>query len=135
MADIKTVAQKAAKEDALPTGGAKLPGAEPVRTRPTLSDAERKARAEEQLESRIEGMEYRVQQVCNALVDMGVSSLAGQLSRYTDVPYGVKEEAVRQVQERMDKVMAALKASTAQTAVNKSATISLRAALGRQGQP
>ena len=126
------VAKKAAADDKKETGPASIPVTQPAAgTRPRLSPEVRAARQAENLETRIKNLEYRTQLVCNQLKDMGVSSLAGRIANYDDVPAPIIEAAIAEVEKRVAACKAALAARSAQKPAAQK--LNLRAAMGTPG--
>lgn len=115
-------AKQASKEDALQT--------RPAGVKPRLAPEVKAKREAELLETHIDNLEYRATLICNQLSDMGVSSLAGRIGSYTDVPVAIVAAAIDQVQKRVDACRSALSARSA-TSVSKKTNLNLRAAAGQ----
>jgi len=100
--------------------------------KPGMTDAQRAAAAQKLLDSQIRGLEYRTTQVCKALVDMGSSSLSGQIQRYKNVPIAIRQQALVEIEKRIATVKASLEAAKATTGPTAAAAVgvSLRGAAG-----
>lgn len=108
MANTKQEAALAAKDDKKQTGPAGLPGTKPGRQ--SLTPEQRAAVKAKRLADHERLLDSRVQNVNHFLADMGVASLAGRISEYTDVSQEYAEACLVAVEERIAKCRAALKA-------------------------
>lgn len=126
-------AKVAAKEDALPTGAAQIPGTRPVGVKPRLAPEVKAQRQAELLAAHERLLDARTQQVLSLLKDMGVASLAGRITAYTDVSQDYVEACLLAVQDRVEACRAALKARSASApAVAKTDLRALAAKLAAQ---
>jgi hypothetical protein len=108
-----TAAKIAAREDALPTGPAGLPGTKPVGVKPRLAPEIKAARMADQLANHERLLDARVQNIVHFMSGMGVASLAGRITEYTDVSPEYAEACLVVVRESFAKCEAALKARSA----------------------
>ena len=113
MANPTQTAKIAAKEDAKTTGPAGLPNTKPAGIKPRLAPEVKAQRQAEMVENHVRLLQDRTQQVCQFLVDQGISSLAGRIASYDDVPQPIVDAVLLEIEARVAKCRAALQARSA----------------------